>query len=219
MLILSGETIDDDRLAKLRSQALHVATVPVAAPGPTRRVVLAWLARELRATAAAGGQGAAAAADAAGRRDPRRFAALLELSGFNWWWAAVIAFAVLAWVLTRPATTPVGGFGYGVPVRPGVLPAADPLDQHPGGRRTLGGAGVGVLGVPRDFRSAGRRGAAAARMADLVRGVVGGAGVVEVDGSVRGIPVGRGGRRSNRRPVFAVGPAGQRSAALAWRSC
>jgi apolipoprotein N-acyltransferase len=33
--------------------------------------------------------------------------------GFNWWWAAVIAFAVLAWVLTRPATTPLGGFGYG----------------------------------------------------------------------------------------------------------
>ena len=33
--------------------------------------------------------------------------------GFNWWWAAVVAFAVLAWVLTRPATTPLGGFGYG----------------------------------------------------------------------------------------------------------
>ncbi len=32
---------------------------------------------------------------------------------FNWWWAAVIAFAVLAWVLTRPATTAWGGFGYG----------------------------------------------------------------------------------------------------------
>jgi apolipoprotein N-acyltransferase len=32
---------------------------------------------------------------------------------FNWWWAAVIAFAALSWVLTRPATTPVGGFGYG----------------------------------------------------------------------------------------------------------
>jgi apolipoprotein N-acyltransferase len=32
---------------------------------------------------------------------------------FNWWWAAVIAFAVLTWVLTRPATTPAGGFGYG----------------------------------------------------------------------------------------------------------
>jgi apolipoprotein N-acyltransferase len=31
----------------------------------------------------------------------------------NWWWAAVIAFALLAWVLTRPATTPMGGLGYG----------------------------------------------------------------------------------------------------------
>jgi apolipoprotein N-acyltransferase len=33
--------------------------------------------------------------------------------GHNWWWAAVVAFAVLAWVLTRPATTPLGGLGYG----------------------------------------------------------------------------------------------------------
>ncbi|WP_343602586.1 apolipoprotein N-acyltransferase [Mycobacterium sp.] len=32
----------------------------------------------------------------------------------NWWWAAVVAFALLAWVLTRPATTPAGGLGYGV---------------------------------------------------------------------------------------------------------
>jgi apolipoprotein N-acyltransferase len=31
----------------------------------------------------------------------------------NWWWAAVVAFALLAWVLTRPATTLVGGAGYG----------------------------------------------------------------------------------------------------------
>jgi apolipoprotein N-acyltransferase len=31
----------------------------------------------------------------------------------NWWWAAVFAFALLAGVLTRPSTTPVGGFGYG----------------------------------------------------------------------------------------------------------
>ncbi len=31
----------------------------------------------------------------------------------NWWWAAVVAAAVLAWVLTRPATTPAGGLGYG----------------------------------------------------------------------------------------------------------
>jgi apolipoprotein N-acyltransferase len=31
----------------------------------------------------------------------------------NWWWAAVVALALLAWVLTHPATTPVGGLGYG----------------------------------------------------------------------------------------------------------
>jgi len=32
----------------------------------------------------------------------------------NWWWAAVLAFALLSWVLTRPATTTAGGFGYGL---------------------------------------------------------------------------------------------------------
>ena len=31
----------------------------------------------------------------------------------NWWWGAVVAFALLAWVLTRPATTLLGGMGYG----------------------------------------------------------------------------------------------------------
>ncbi|WP_069601499.1 apolipoprotein N-acyltransferase [Mycobacterium kyorinense] len=43
-------------------------------------------------------------------------AALLLYASFpstNWWWAAVVAFALLAWVLTRAATTPAGGLGYG----------------------------------------------------------------------------------------------------------
>jgi apolipoprotein N-acyltransferase len=31
----------------------------------------------------------------------------------DWWWAAVVAFALLGAVLVRPATTPVGGLGYG----------------------------------------------------------------------------------------------------------
>jgi apolipoprotein N-acyltransferase len=31
----------------------------------------------------------------------------------NWWWAAVVAAALLGWVLTHPATTPIGGLGYG----------------------------------------------------------------------------------------------------------
>ena len=32
----------------------------------------------------------------------------------GWWWAAIAAFALLAWVLSRPATTRAAGFGYGV---------------------------------------------------------------------------------------------------------
>jgi apolipoprotein N-acyltransferase len=42
--------------------------------------------------------------------------ALLLYASFpslNWWWAAIVAAALLAWVLTNPATTPVGGLGYG----------------------------------------------------------------------------------------------------------
>jgi apolipoprotein N-acyltransferase len=31
----------------------------------------------------------------------------------NWWWAAVVAAGLLAWVVTHPATTAVGGLGYG----------------------------------------------------------------------------------------------------------
>lgn len=30
----------------------------------------------------------------------------------NWWWGAVLGAALLAWVLTHPATTPAGGLGY-----------------------------------------------------------------------------------------------------------
>jgi apolipoprotein N-acyltransferase len=31
----------------------------------------------------------------------------------NWWWAAILAAALLAWVLKHPNTTPAGGLGYG----------------------------------------------------------------------------------------------------------
>ncbi len=33
---------------------------------------------------------------------------------FGWWYCAVVAFAVLGWVLLRERTTPLGGFGYGI---------------------------------------------------------------------------------------------------------
>jgi apolipoprotein N-acyltransferase len=32
---------------------------------------------------------------------------------FGWWYLSFVAFGLLAWVFTRPATRPAGGFGYG----------------------------------------------------------------------------------------------------------
>ena len=37
----------------------------------------------------------------------------LSFPPFGWWYTAIVAFALLAWVLTRDSTTLVGGFGYG----------------------------------------------------------------------------------------------------------
>lgn len=72
------------------------------------------------------GAGAAAAARLPGLRaalQPRLarllvtiVAGLLLCASFpslSWWWAAVVAAALLAWVLKHPATTVMGGLGYG----------------------------------------------------------------------------------------------------------
>lgn len=37
----------------------------------------------------------------------------LSFPPFGWWYTAIVAFALLAWVLTRETTKLVGGFGYG----------------------------------------------------------------------------------------------------------
>ena len=76
-------------------------------------VLLAWLVRETRIRVPQAGSWLRPRLT---RLSAAILAGLLLCSSyprFNWWWAAVLAFAVLSWVLTRPATTPVGGFGYG----------------------------------------------------------------------------------------------------------
>ncbi|MGA7130827.1 MAG: apolipoprotein N-acyltransferase [Mycobacterium sp.] len=103
----------DDRLAKLRSHAIGVGTYLWQRLVHLAAVLLVWLSRELRARLPQVGR---ALRPRLTRLGAAVLAGLLLCSsypGFNWWWAAVIAFAVLAWVLTRPATTPIGGFGYG----------------------------------------------------------------------------------------------------------
>ncbi len=58
--------------------------------------------------------------DAVVARLPRISAAIagglllcLSFPPFGWWYTAIVAFALLAWVLTRETTTALGGFGYG----------------------------------------------------------------------------------------------------------
>jgi apolipoprotein N-acyltransferase len=104
---------DDDRPSSFGNRVLQLATYLGQRLVQLGGVLLVWLGNELRTRLPQFGQ-------ALRPRLTRLSAAILaglllclSYPGFNWWWAAVIAFAVLAWVLTRPATTPLGGFGYG----------------------------------------------------------------------------------------------------------
>ncbi|OBG34825.1 apolipoprotein N-acyltransferase [Mycobacterium sp. E3198] len=84
-----------DRLGALTRRALTGLAGAVAARLPGARAALVPRLPRLALTVVAG---------------------LLLFTSFpvvNWWWAAVVAAALLGWVLTRPATTVAGGFGYG----------------------------------------------------------------------------------------------------------
>jgi len=105
---------DDDRLASLGTHARELATRLGQRLAQLGAALLVWLSNELRKRLP---QLAKALRPRVTRLGAAILAGLLLCSsypGFNWWWAAVIAFAVLAWVLTRPATTHAGGFGYGL---------------------------------------------------------------------------------------------------------
>ena len=103
----------DDRLARFGNRAREVGTSVGQRLIQLSAALLIWLGNELRKRLP---QLARALRPRLTRLGAASLAGLLLWSsypGFNWWWAAIIAFAVLAWVLTRPATTPLGGFGYG----------------------------------------------------------------------------------------------------------
>ncbi len=119
----AAETQDDDT-ETTPAQEAHEAAEPEGDAGPRGRVLFDRLLTGARRAAV--GLGAAVAARTPAVRAavlPRLSRLLLALAGglllcasfppLNWWWAAVVAAALLAWVLTHPATTPVGGLGYG----------------------------------------------------------------------------------------------------------
>lgn len=115
------DPVDDDPV----TEAFPVSSSPdddLAPPGVDPGLP-SWAVR-LRATAshalAQVGVAAPAAWTAVAPRLPRLMVAVLaglllcaSFPSLNWWWAAVVAFALLAWVLTHPTTTPAGGLGYG----------------------------------------------------------------------------------------------------------
>jgi apolipoprotein N-acyltransferase len=104
---------DDDRPPGLGDRALQAGTRLAQRLVQLTAVLLVWLGNQLRIRLPQFGR---ALRPRLTRLSASILAGLLLCSSyprFNWWWAAVIAFALLAWVLTRPATTPLGGFGYG----------------------------------------------------------------------------------------------------------
>lgn len=102
-----------DRLAQIRDHAVRVARTVWQRLVYLSAVLLAWLVRESRIRVPQFGRWLRPRVARLGAAMVSGLLLCSSYPRFNWWWAAVLAFAVLTWVLTRPATTPVGGFGYG----------------------------------------------------------------------------------------------------------
>jgi apolipoprotein N-acyltransferase len=111
-----GEPLDDrgDRLAQLRGHAAPAATVLWHHVVHLSIVLATWLAGQLRIRLPQLGSWLRPRLTRLGAAIVAGLLLCSSYPQFNWWWAGIIAFAVFAWVLTRPATTLGGGFGYGV---------------------------------------------------------------------------------------------------------
>jgi apolipoprotein N-acyltransferase len=106
-------TVGTDRLAQVREQAVRIGRCLWHRLVYLTAVLVAWLVRETRIRVP---QAARWVRPRLTRLSATVVAGLLLCASyprFNWWWAAILAFGMLAGVLTRPATTPIGGFGYG----------------------------------------------------------------------------------------------------------
>jgi apolipoprotein N-acyltransferase len=104
---------DDHRLTQLRGQAVRIGSYLWHRLVYLTAVLVAWLVRETRRRVPQAGRWLRPRLT---RLSATVVAGLLLCASYprlDWWWAAILAFGVLAWVLTRPATTPIGGFGYG----------------------------------------------------------------------------------------------------------
>ena len=118
-----------------------VTTSSDATARTTKRKVPAWVKRLGEAVVARLGQISAVIAGG--------LLLCLSFPPFGWWYAAIIAFALLAWALTRETTRLVGGFGYGFLFGAGLLPPAVAVDGCHGRPAALAGPVAPAGGVCR----------------------------------------------------------------------
>jgi apolipoprotein N-acyltransferase len=112
-LLTEPAAVGDDRLTQLREQALRVGSYLWRRLAYLTAILAAWLVRETRIRVPQAGKWLRPRVTRLGSTIVAGLLLCASYPQFDWWWAAILAFGVLAWVLTRPATTPFGGFGYG----------------------------------------------------------------------------------------------------------
>ena len=134
---------------------------------------------------------------------------------FGWWYAAVAAFALLAWVLTRRIHDARRRVRLRLPVRAGVLSPAAAVDQRAGRRGSLAGAVRSCEAVfPALF---GLLAVAVRRLPGWplwFAAVWARAGMAQVDRAIRRISLGRSRFQPDQRPATAARAARRRAAAV-----
>ncbi|MDT5021463.1 MAG: apolipoprotein N-acyltransferase [Mycobacterium sp.] len=102
------------RPAQLREHAVRIGEHLWHRLAYLSAILVAWLIRETRVLVPQAGSWLRPRLTRLGATIVAGLLLCSSYPRFNWWWAAILAFGALAWVLTRPATTPIGGFGYGL---------------------------------------------------------------------------------------------------------
>lgn len=109
-----AEVRGNERLADVRDRVVRVGAYLWRRLTQLAAVLAAWLARETRLRVPQAGRWLRPRLTRLGATVVAGLLLYASYPRFNWWWAAILAFGVLSWVLTRPATTLAGGFGYGL---------------------------------------------------------------------------------------------------------
>jgi apolipoprotein N-acyltransferase len=107
------DAVGNDRLAQLREHAVRIGEYLWHRLVYLTATLVAWVVQKTRVGVPRAGSWLRPRLIRLGATIVAGLLLCSSYPRFNWWWAAIVAFGVMAWVLTRPATTLIGGFGYG----------------------------------------------------------------------------------------------------------